>query len=182
MNTLREILVYFAKFPLKSGAISLFNRDTSGRFASYAGLKSQIAGLNPHSLVPGITDYIIGLDEKTIGERISSVTGSYLFVDYGHISSDRDGYQRQNDKILIALTVATPLIKGSMDLVEQILLSDENLNLLLQIRDIMKLDSKCSPFVQQLSFPNEITPFFARELSDSTGWTMVFQKTGIQLV
>jgi hypothetical protein len=181
MNTLNEILVYFAKFPLKSGVQSLFQAAASERSA-YAALKSQIDALTPHSLVPGITDFIMGLDEKTIKDQISAITGSYLFVDYGHISSDSDNYQRQNDRILIAITVATPLIKGSMDLVEQVLLSDENLNLLLQIRDIMKADSSCSPFVRQLSFPHEITPFFARELSDSTGWTMVFQKTGIQLV
>ena len=181
MNTLNEIMVYFAKFPLKAGVQSLFLKVESERSA-YATIKAEIDALAKHSLVPEITNFVIGLDEQTIKERISGVTGPYLFVDYGHISSDRDGYQRQNDRILIAITVATPLIKGSMDLVEQILLSDENLNLLLEIRDIMKADSSCSPFVQQLSFPNEITPFFARELSDSTGWTMVFTKTGIQLV
>lgn len=181
MNTLKDILVYFAKFPLKAGVQNLFQTVTSER-ASYAALKAQIDALTTHSLVPGITDFVMGLDEQAIKAQIANVTGSYLFVDYGHITSDRDNYQRQNDRILIAITVATPLAKDSMDLVEQVLLSDENLNRLLQIRDIMKADSVCTPFVQQLSFPNEITPFFARELSDSTGWTMVFQKTGIQLV
>ena len=182
MNTLRDILLYFAKFPLKSGVLQAFNSETSDRFSTYATLKASITALNPHSLVPGITDFIIGLDEKTIAEKISGVSGSYLFVDYGHITSDRDRYDRQNDRILIAITVATPLIKGSMDNIEQVLLADENLTLLLAIRDIMKEDTRCNPFVQQLSFPNEITPFFSRALSDSTGWTMVFQKTGVWLI
>jgi len=182
MNTLTEILVYFAKYPLKAGALKLFNKDTSDRFTGYDELKAQITALSTHSLVPGITDYLFGLDEATLKQKISAVTGSYLFVDYGHISSDRDHLNRQNDRILIAITVATPLIQGSMDLVEQILLADENLDLLLQVRDIMYEDSRHHPFVQQLSFPNEITPFFAKELSDSTGWTMVLQKTGIGLV
>lgn len=182
MNTLKDILVYFAKFPAKNGVLELFNKESSSVFSSYASLRTEIANLATHSLVPGITQFIMGLDEKTISARIHEVSGTFLFIDYGHITSQRDSFDRQNDRLMIALTVATPLAKESMDLAEQVLLSDQNLDYLLQIRDLMKEDSRCNPFVQQLSFPNEITPFYARELSDSVGWTMVFEKTGIELV
>ena len=63
-------------------------------------------------------------------------------------------------------------------MVEQVFMADEALIMLLQIRSFMEADSKC-PFVNHLTFPTEITPFFARELSDSTGWTMVFKKRTI---
>lgn len=182
MNTLTDIMLYFAKFPLKAGTLKMFNKTSSETFSGYAALLAQFSQITPHSLITGLNDYVFGLDEASISRCISNVDGSYLFIDYGHITSDRDNYDRQNDKILLALTVATPLKQDSMDAVEQMMMAQRNLDMLLEIRDIMKADSRCNPFVQQLTFPHEITPFFSRELSDSSGWTMVFQKAGIGLV
>ncbi|TSA37080.1 MAG: hypothetical protein D4R64_06265 [Porphyromonadaceae bacterium] len=56
---------------------------------------------------------------------------------------------------------------------------DQALGYLLQIMAIMRQDSRCSPFAIQLTFPVDIPPFMAGELSDSTGWTMVVKKSGI---
>jgi hypothetical protein len=81
--------------------------------------------------------------------------------------------------MLISLTVAIPHKIESQDMVEQVLMADDALMMLLEIRSLMEADSIC-PFVKQITFPTEITPFFARELSDSTGWTLVFKKKTIQ--
>ena len=177
MNTLTEIFTYFAKFPLKAGVLKMFNRADSGRFPSYITLKNQVTNLDPHSLIPEIQDFVFGIDEKSIKDRIEKITGTYLFVDYGNIASLADDLKRRTDEILIAITVATPLHTNSLDMVEQILLADQALDHLMSIMAIMRQDSRCSPFVKQLTFPVEITPFLARELSDSAGWTMVVKKS-----
>ncbi|MFA5814731.1 MAG: hypothetical protein WC865_03830 [Bacteroidales bacterium] len=109
------------------------------------------------------------------------ISCTYLFVDYGNINSQEDELKRRTDEILIALTMATPLHTDTFDMVEQVLLADQALDCLLQIMAIMRQDSRCSPFVKQLTFPVQITTFLARELSDSTGWTMVVKKSGIEL-
>ncbi|MFA6483407.1 MAG: hypothetical protein WCW62_12565 [Bacteroidales bacterium] len=78
--------------------------------------------------------------------------------------------------------MATPLHSNTLDMVEQVLLADQALDYLLQIMSIMRQDSRCSPFVKQLTFPVEITPFMARELSDSTGWTIMMKKSGVSIL
>lgn len=90
-----------------------------------------------------------------------------------------DQYDRHTDEILISLTVATPYKIEKLDMVEQVFMADAALAMLLEIRAQVLADSEC-PFVKHLTFPTEITPFFARELSDSTGWTMLFKKRAIQ--
>ena len=48
-----------------------------------------------------------------------------------------------------------------LDIVEQVFMADEAVKMLLEICSRMEADSEC-PFVEYLTFPTEITPFFAR--------------------
>ena len=43
-------------------------------------------------------------------------------------------------------------------------------------------NDKSDSFINRLQFPNEITPFFARELSNSYGWTLMFKMEGIDMI
>lgn len=63
----------------------------------------------------------------------------------------------------------------------EILITEQLLDIITQIRQELRED-RSDPFVQRLSFPNDITPFFARELSNSYGWTLMFNITGIDMV
>lgn len=181
MNALRDTFLYFAKYPVKSGVLELFNRTDSNLFAGYATLKAAVEALDPHSLIPDIAEFVFGVNEESVKKRIQQLEGTYLFIDYGHIVTTSDQYDRHTDDMLLSLTVARPYDISKLDHVEQVLMADHCLYLLLQIRTQMQADSEC-PFVQQLTFPTEITPFFARELSDSIGWTMVFKKRGIEML
>ena len=175
MNPLRDIFLYFAKFPKKGGVLELFNQDESEFYPDYAPLKAEIEALETHSLVPALKEFVFGVNEDSEKKRIKELDGPYLFIDYGHIMTTENQYQVQTDEMLISLTVAIPHKIESQDIVEQVLMADDALKMLLEIRSLMEADSKC-PFVRHITFPTEITPFFARELSDSTGWTMVFKK------
>ena len=180
---LRNTLEYFAKFPDHAGVMKLFNVTTSTHFEEeYAAFKDTIQNLSEHSILPGIEDYVFGVDEDLAKRRISELTGFYLFVDYGSLSSEKDEYQVKRDSLMIAITVAIPIKPESIDNVEAVLYADQALDYLRQIHDKMLEDSRNSPFLQQLTFPNEITPFFARELQHSTGFTMLFSREGIGLM
>lgn len=181
MSPLRDIFLYFAKFPEKSGVLELFNRSESDLYPDYAVLKAEIENLAIHSLVPGIKEYVFGVNEDSVKARIKELDGTYLFVDYGHIMTTEDNYDRHTDDMLISLTLATPYKIEKLDMVEQVFMADAALEMLLRIRTQMMADSEC-PFVKHLTFPTEITPFFARELSDSTGWTMVFKRRGVEMI
>lgn len=61
------------------------------------------------------------------------------------------------------------------------MLQTDRLRVIAAIRDDMRSDDSDS-FIRRMMFPNEITPFFARELSNSYGWTLMFKMIGVDLV
>jgi len=184
-NTLlQQTFTYFAKYPLLAGVQKAFNRGTGNSgFSGYDAFKAAIDALDPNSELPTIEDYIFGVDEETIKKQIENVDGPYLFVDYGNITTDRDPVQKsESGDILIAVTVARPIKPQAMDMAETVLLGDEMLSLISTIKYQMRKDSTCKPFLKELTFPVEITPFFMREASNSIGWTMIFKKAGVRIV
>lgn len=61
------------------------------------------------------------------------------------------------------------------------MLQTDRLRIIATIREDMRSDDSDS-FIRRMMFPNEITPFFARELSNSYGWTLMFKMKGVDWV
>jgi hypothetical protein len=181
MSLLKDAFVYFAKFPAHAGVMLSFNRDTS-EFSTYAAFKAEIEARAEQSIIPAITDYIFGIDEATVLKKIKSVTGIYLFVDYGALTVNVDQVNRHTTEFQLAITVAKPIDPENMDFAEEVLLGDQLLAHIQTIRDKMLADQREVPWVKDLTFPQEITPVFIRELANSVGWTMMFRKTGIGIL
>jgi len=183
-SALRDTFEYFAKFPLHAGVMEMFNNTTSSYFEEeYPAFRTKIQDMAEHSLVPGISDYVFGVNEKLVKQRIQRIDGFYLFVDYGSMSDERDEYKVKKQSLMIAITVAIPRDPESIDDIEALLYADQALDFIRQIRARMLSDQKegCG-LLQHLTFPNEITPFFARELQNSTGWTLLFSRQGVGLI
>jgi hypothetical protein len=181
---LQDTFKYFAKFPLTSGVEKNFNVTTSQRFgADYSDFRSQVNNLTEKELIPGIEDYIFGVNEDMVKRRVQDITGIYLFVDYGSISSEYETDAKvQQDKFNIALTVGYPIKENELDAVETMLMHQQSLDFISTIKEKMHEDSKKNPFVKQIELPVEITPWFSRELMNSNGWSMVFAKKGVELI
>lgn len=62
-----------------------------------------------------------------------------------------------------------------------LMLQTDRLRIIATIREDMRSDDSDS-FIRRMMFPNEITPFFARELSNSYGWTLMFKMKGVDWV
>ncbi len=177
-----DLITYFGKFPTREAVLNLFNRGAS-TFSGYAPLKEEIEALDPHSLLPDITGFVMGVNEAVIEKKIEDFSGIYLFVDYGEINIDRDELMRENGTFHLAVTVACPFKPDEQDTIESMLLAQQTLNLIRTIRDQMKADQKCGvPWLKDLTFPQDISPWYSRVLNNSTGWTMLFQKKGIEIV
>jgi hypothetical protein len=181
MSLLKDTFVYFAKFPDRTGVLRSFNRETS-TYTGYDAFKAEINALTVHSLIPGILDYIFGIDEATVLKKINEVKGRYMFIDYGAVTISRDNVNRQYHEFQLAVTVAEPIDTESIDFAEEVLLGDEMLANIKVIRDRMLADQREIPWLKDLTFPNEITPVFMRELNNSVGWTMMFRKAGYDLL
>ena len=72
-----DLFSYFAKFPSKSGVLSIFTNGSS-TYAQYSELHNVITNL-PEPLVPAIQSYVFGQSFESVKARIDNLTGTYLF-------------------------------------------------------------------------------------------------------
>lgn len=179
MTILQDIFRYFAKYPSEAAIAKIFTK-TASNDPQYQSLRDATIAKSS-AIFPAITDYIFGVNEEAVKRRISQVKGIYLFVDYGNISSMTSSKGVKEDSFQLAVTVAKPVSSATFDQAEDILIAEQLLEIIQTIRRDLRED-RSDPFVQRLSFPNDITPFFARELSNSYGWTLMFQMRGVDMV
>ncbi len=166
---LSDIYCYYAKFT--SDRMRVFNKTISE--TDYLAFKERVENL-PEPILD-IKHYVFGLNEQNVKKQIDSFGDYYLFVDYGAIQVDKDERQVHTDTFLLAVTVAKPFNEDSSDYADEILMGDKSLEYLRQIQKQMEKDQQCSPFLKYIEFPAEATPFIAKDLANSIGWTLSFQ-------
>jgi hypothetical protein len=181
MNDLvKFIFLYFARYPKFESVAKSFNKGASN-VTGYAAFKEECTELVIKNLVPEITDYVFGVNEDRIKKRINAISGYYLFVDYGSIeASPSPSTGHTQNYFNIAITVAFPINPDNMDDADEVLISSNCLNYLKQIKERMKLDDK-DRLIRDLKSDYNATPFVARELHGSIGWTMTFIREGVLL-
>ena len=175
-----DLFSYFAKFPSKSGVLSIFNNGSSSQ-VQYAELKEAILAM-PESLIPAIQSYVFGQSFESVKARIDTLVGTYLFIDYGEFSSRSDNRNSIEDTQKLAATIAMKL-SDSSDLVEEAIASDVCLELLTTLRTYFLYDAESGniPWLNRSSIKNhDIIPFVAKELK-SIGWTMIFEANASDL-
>lgn len=178
MNILQDIFVYFARY-VTPDVVDRFFTKASGD-DDYNQLRT-MARTAATSRFPELTDYIFGVQEESVTRRIGQVKGVYLFVDYGGITSSEDLRNVKSDDFSLAVTVARPMSSTALDMADELLVSDRLLRVIAAIRDDMRSDDSDS-FIRRMLFPNDITPFYARELSNSYGWTLMFKMRGVDWI
>ncbi len=166
---LSDIYCYYAKFT--SDRMRLFNKITEDE--AYNVFRKRVENL-PEPILD-LKHYVFGLNENNVKKQIESFGDYYLFVDYGAVHIDKNSNQVQEDSFLLAITVAKAFNEDSSDYADEILMGDKALEYLRKIQLQMEKDQKCSPFLKYISFPVEATPFIAKDLANSIGWTLSFQ-------
>lgn len=181
-NILKEACLYFAKYPLLSGVTgSLFKSGKN--MAGYASLKNEIQSLEVNSLVPEIVNFLFSSNEEKLKSSIEDTKGPFMLLDYGQLSCNQDSQtKRLSDDFELGIIIARKLDPTQYDMAEIMLLSDELLNFTRRVRNQMIEDSFDHPFVKQITFPHRISPWYARELGHATGFSLMFNKSGIDLV
>ncbi|MDR3119652.1 MAG: hypothetical protein LBU44_09630 [Mediterranea sp.] len=168
-----ELFTYFARYPDKEGVLSIFANGDS-RHPEYRALADTVAAFPDESLIPGIKEYVFGQSFETVKARVDKLTGTYLFIDFGEFSSNRDTRNSIRDTQKIAATVAMK-ITDSADLMEEAIASNITLQLLNQLRAHLIHDAEqgAVPWLSRSENKHEILPFVAKELK-SIGWTIMF--------
>jgi hypothetical protein len=177
---LENTFLFFARYPDHSGVMKNFNKKSPAE--SYLSLKDEAASLSVKSIYPEITDYVFGVSDEAVKKRISTIQGLYLFVDYGNIRTTENVLKVKKDSFDLSLTIARPFSSNSgLDAVEELIIIDRTLELLSLIKSDIS-ENREDPYVKKLTMPTEIIPFASKELSNSFGFSMVFQLEGIDMI
>ena len=178
MSILKKLLLYSSQFVSREGVQRLFVLNTG---QEYSQLQKEMLEVPDTCRNPDITDFIFGVDDRAVSQRISQVKGLYLFVDYSAITSSISSIDVKTDSFHVAMTIARPSPENQ-DQAEELLWQDKALDAMTAIRKKMRDDFDEGNPVFWLRFPTTMQPFVAHALANSLGWTMEFDIQGIDMV
>ena len=173
-----HILEYFSRFVSRTALENFFLASTG---EAYEQFRAQIEALPDDRRISQITDLVFGIDETAVKQKISQVSGCYLFVDYSNITSSVDRFDVKTDSFHVAVTVAMPH-PSDEDQFSNMLLQDECLGYISAIRKCIRHDIDTENHIKWCAFPTTISPFVAKDLSNSFGWTMEFDIKGFDII
>lgn len=175
---LLTILKYFSQFVSREALMNFF-QASSGH--AYDMAKEEVRAVPDENRISGLDNFIFGINTDAVKSRISSVTGPYLFIDYSNIVSTLSKQDVKTDSFHIAVTVAQSH-PNDEDAFAETLCQGECLEILKRIRQKMRDDVNLEYSIEWLPFPTTISPFVAKELSNSYGFTMELDLKAIDVV
>ena len=174
-----DLFKYFAQFPERQAVLDLFFSNRSG-LSGYGSLKTYVETMPVHSRIESITGFAFGENEASVKRHVLDLTGTFMYVDFGDLSTSRDQRNSIRNTFKVAVTVAMKT-GGSLDAVEYAIASDETMKLVQSLLQMMNADQSESSWLKELSNQYEIVPFDAPEWQ-SHGWSILFDRVGADML
>lgn len=181
---LRDLFLFLSKFVSRDALNDFFIPPTAGLYSGplndHSILEANAKAIGDTDRIPFLTAIIFGIDEESIRQRISSVQGGFLFVEYSAITSYINQYDTKIDKMHVGITVASPLPDDSPQ-DNQLIVMDNSLEAIRTIRGALRADYE----IGKIWLPMEastLTPFHSKALANSYGWTLELNAELIDLV
>lgn len=168
---IKNLLLYFTRFLDRQVVLDTF-RNGSSADSDYATLQTQIMSMPEHGRITDIRHLAFGDSIDKVRRAINGFSNTFLFIDYGTITSTQDRKDSWTDNLQMAVTVADK-ISDQADLIEEQLLSNRTLLLLNAMRAWMVVDSQEFGWLRLMSDRHQLDPFVSPELK-SIGWTLTF--------
>ena len=172
-----DLFLYFAQFPNKRGvrAMATFGKS---QFEEYAQMLDAIDAIEGDGRVPKIDHYVYGQTFDELKQLVDTLTGCFLFADYGEFELADDGRRSYQCTQRLAVTVAMKHTDHA-DALERVIVSNRTLQLLTAVHAWMMADAERGrlTWLSRSSLEHaEIVPFVATELKAS-GWTLMLNAT-----
>lgn len=150
----------------------------SSRSEAYKAVMDAVMALPDNDVIPEITDVIISVNEKFVSSRISNSKGIILFVEYGNIHLDHDGYGKQEADL--AVTVADNFNVSNMDVIQEAIIMERCYAILDRIISRMHEEQDSvdwvNPLIKQISFPASIYTVEPQRFYDRAGFSVMFKR------
>lgn len=180
---LLDLFKYFATFPKREGVLKGIANKGESSMPEYQEMVTAINDLPGEGTVPEIENYVYGQSFEELKERLSKLTGSFIFVDYGEVDMKSDGIRSFECTQRIAVTVAMKL-PATHDMMERMIANERTLQMLGKVHAHMMADAEMGIlyWMDRNSVENcEMVPFVSAELQ-SYGWTLMIDATGADLL
>lgn len=175
---LLTILKYFSQFVSRE-ALQNFFQASSG--LTYDQAKEDVLAVTDEHRIDGLDNFIFGINSDAVKNRISAVSGPYLFIDYSNIVSTLSKQDVKTDSFHIAVTVAQSHPNDEDSFAETVAQAT-CLEMLKAIREHMRATEDVENNIEWLPFPTTISPFVGKELANSFGFTMELDLKAIDAV
>ena len=175
---LLTILKYFSQFVSRE-ALQNFFQASSG--LAYDQAQEEVLAMTDKHRIDGLDNFIFGINSDAVKNRISAVSGPYLFIDYSNIVSTLSKHDVKTDSFHIAVTVAQSHPHDEDSFAETVAQS-VCLDMMKSIRTTMRIDYDIDNSIEWLPFPTTITPFVAKDLANSYGFTMELDLKAVDIV
>jgi len=167
-----KVILYFGKYLGMEYVLKNFKRGTSG--VSYNALKAQVELLPAIGLIPELKEYIFGIDEDVLADRLAAAKGFMLFVEFGTIN----GRETQPGMVVesamqLAISIGYNGDNKGRDEVELMLIRGECLRMLNVLLAQMLADRKAKncDMLRGFEIPKQIFPIPQKALFGVVGYT-----------
>jgi len=178
-----DIIKYFARYPLLEGVVKNFAREDD-TIPGYADLKAYISAMDPNSLIPELTDFVVYTNDKKLAESIAGIDGYFLLVEPGGIGGGPMNEVRVRDsKMTVQLTIASHWTGSEMDSMGEMLQSSRAFEIMTTLINFLKKDDRENCPVQRwLDNPFQLDPIDPFWLCESIGWQLVINVNYMNLL
>jgi len=175
---LADLIKYFSKFVSKTVLMKNFKIETD-KFDGYTELKAFFDTLPAIGIVPELTDFIFTLNETKLAERVKTISGYFLLIEYSVVTiSAPDNLQNRSSRFNLAVIIGHHYDSKGLDSIAELLIMDKCYAICQTILRQMKVDDSNSCGINRLLDGSiKLAPFEPQLLYESIGWEFSFQKT-----
>lgn len=172
------IIPCFARFVSRDVRKQIFKVPSAKRTPEYKALYNRIMELPEKYVIDAFSDIIISVNDKIVAEKIKSQKGTILFVEYGNVKLDDDGYGIQQADI--SITVASGFSETNSDMITEALIMERNFTILDKILTTLRDESNSvewdNPLMRQIEFPATIYTVESNNFYGNIGWIAMFKR------
>ena len=95
MTIFQDIFLYFARFADRNGVLKNFTKNSGSD--EYNWFKAAVDMLPESPIISGINDFILAASEESVKKRILTFKSTFLFVDFGEVSSRQSSLKVQEE-------------------------------------------------------------------------------------
>ncbi len=176
IDFIRSLTAYFAGFVSPKTRKEMFRAPKVKQTAEYREIEKQVLETDESNVIEGISDLIVSINNRYVSERLKNSKGYVLFVEYGNVMIDDNGYGVQRADISISVSCD---FSDNADAIDEAVRMERCYSILDRIISRMRAeqqDLNWNPLLTQIEFPASIYTIEPTAFYGRGGWVAMFKR------